>query len=178
MPARTAFRVADLPQNAPTLFEILPDHDALDRLTRDLGITEIRKLRFAGELRALGKRDWQLNAELGATVVQPCVVTLQPVTTRIDTLVARQFLSDLPEPQGEEVEMPEDDDQELLGDTIDVAAVMQEALALAVPQYPRAAQAELGEAVFTEPGKNAMRDEDTRPFAQLAGLRDALKKPE
>ncbi|MEO1732122.1 MAG: DUF177 domain-containing protein [Pseudomonadota bacterium] len=178
MPARTAFRVADLPQNAPTRFEILPDHDALDRFTLDLGITEIRKLRFAGELRALGKRDWQLNAELGATVVQPCVVTLQPVTTRIDTLVARQFLSDLPEPQGEEVEMPEDDDQELLGDTIDVASVMQEALALAVPQYPRAAQAELGEAVFTEPGKNAMRDEDTRPFAQLAGLRDALKKPE
>jgi len=33
---------------------------------------------------------------------------------------------------------------------------------------------ELGEAVFAAPGTAPLRDEDTRPFAGLAGLRAAL----
>ncbi|MGB1722615.1 MAG: DUF177 domain-containing protein, partial [Paracoccaceae bacterium] len=43
---------------------------------------------------------------------------------------------------------------------------------------PRAHGADLGEAVFTEPGKAAMRDEDTRPFAGLAALREQLEDKE
>jgi uncharacterized metal-binding protein YceD (DUF177 family) len=57
---------------------------------------------------------------------------------------------------------------------IDVSAVMAEALALHLPLYPRAGGADLGEAVFTEPGLAPMRDEDAKPFAGLAGLRDTL----
>jgi uncharacterized metal-binding protein YceD (DUF177 family) len=52
---------------------------------------------------------------------------------------------------------------------------LAEALALALPLYPRAPGAELGEAAFTEPGKPVLRDEDARPFAGLAHLRDKLK---
>lgn len=171
-----ALRVAELPQNTPTPFELIPDAEARAALAEELGIDALRKLRFTGRISAHGKRNWLLVGQLGATVVQPCVVTLEPVTTRIDTEVRRLFLARMPEEDAPEVEMPEDENIEPLGTTIDPAAVMAEALALALPLYPRAEGADLGEAVFTEPGKAPMRDEDIRPFAGLAGLRDALKQ--
>ena len=45
-------------------------------------------------------------------------------------------------------------------------------LLLALPLYPRSENAELGEAVFTEDGVAPLKDEDTKPFAGLAALRD------
>ena len=49
------------------------------------------------------------------------------------------------------------------------------ALALALPLYPRAPGAELGQAVFAEPGTAPLKDEDLRPFAGLAGLKAKLE---
>ncbi|KIC11102.1 50S ribosomal protein L34 [Leisingera sp. ANG-M1] len=175
MSESTALRVADLPQNSPTAFEIAPDKEELAALAAELGLNALRKLRFNGEIKARGKRDWQLTGELGATVVQDCVVTLEPVTTRIDEKVALTFLANFETPEGSEVEMPEDDSTEALGTHIDPGAVMVEALALHLPAYPRKDGAELGEAVYAEPGVAPMRDEDARPFAGLAALRGQLK---
>jgi uncharacterized metal-binding protein YceD (DUF177 family) len=175
MTDNSSIRVADLPQNQPTPFDLRPDQARIGNLVRDLDLIGLRKLRFQGQLAPSGKRDWLLTARLGATVVQPCVVTLEPVTTRLDLDVRRQFLANFDHPAEEEVEMHEDDSIEPLGAFIDPALVMAEALALALPLYPRAEGAELGEAVFTKPGKKPMRDEDARPFASLSGLRDSLK---
>ncbi|OED47941.1 YceD family protein [Leisingera sp. S232] len=171
----TALRVADLPQNAPTAFEITPDKGALAALAQEMGVNALRKMRFTGDIKAKGKKDWTLTGRLGATVVQDCVVTLEPVTTRIDQDVTLTYLARLETPEGAEVEMPEDDNIEPLGSHIDPAAVMAEALALHIPAYPRKDGAELGEAVFAEDGVQPMRDEDTRPFAGLAALRNQLK---
>jgi uncharacterized metal-binding protein YceD (DUF177 family) len=66
--------------------------------------------------------------------------------------------------------MPEDDSTEALPEVIDAVTVVVEALALALPLYPRAAGVELGEAVFTEPGLAPLREGDLKPFAALAGL--------
>ncbi|MBY6065332.1 DUF177 domain-containing protein [Leisingera aquaemixtae] len=171
----TALRVADLPQNAPTAFEITPDKAELAALAAELGVNALRKLRFAGEIKAMGKKDWKLAGRLGATVVQDCVVTLEPVTTRIEEPVEITYLARFESPEGAEVEMPEDDSIEPLGTHIDPAAVMAEALALHIPAYPRKDGAELGEAVYAEDGVQPMRDEDTKPFAGLAALRGQLK---
>lgn len=70
----------------------------------------------------------------------------------------------------EAASIPSDDTQEALPEVIDAASVAIEALALALPMYPRAPGVELGEAVFTEPGKAALREGDLKPFAGLAGL--------
>jgi len=174
----TSLRVADLPQNAPTPFDLRPDAQALEALKHELGLLGLRKLSFVGALRAQGKRDWQLDAKLGATVIQPCVVTLEPVTTRIDIPVTRVFIADWSDPDEPEFEIPEGDETEALGAEIDPALIMVEALSLALPQYPRKDGAELDQADFTEPGKQALTDDDVKPFAGLAGLRDALKKDE
>ena len=179
MPARSrpisCFRVADLPQNRPTRFELRPDPTWLDGLTNELGLLGLRKVSLVGDITARGKTDWTLHARLGATVVQPCVVTLAPVTTRIDTDIVRHFMATMPElGDEEEIEMPEDENAEQLGAQIDVALVMTEALALHLPLYPRAKGAEIFKTAFTEPGIQAMTDEDARPFAGLAALRDKL----
>lgn len=172
----TVLRVSDLPQNRATPFSLRLDSARLGDIARELGLDGLRKLSFTGQVQAEGKRDWRLTAMLGATVVQPCVVTLEPVTTRIDTEVRRLFLADWSDPDEDEAEIPEDDESEPLGSVIDLGSVMVEALALALPVYPRKEGVELGEAVFAEPGKKAMTDEETRPFAGLAALRDSLKK--
>lgn len=167
-------RVADLAKGQTRAVLIEPGAEARAAIAGALGIDAVKKLRFEGRLEPLGKRDWQLTGTLGATVVQPCVVTLAPVTTRIDTDLRREWLADWQEPTGDEVELPEDVDADPLGAEIDLGAVIVEALALALPDFPRAEGVELGEAVFTEPGQPAMRDEDARPFAGLAALRDKL----
>lgn len=166
-----------LPRSAPHEFALQPEGDTRAALATELGIEAIRKLRFTGRLTPLGATDWALEAELGATVVQPCVVSLQPVTTRIDTSVARRYLAQSPEPEIDtsgEAEMPEDDTVEGLPEQLDLSVVMAEALALALPDYPRADGVELGEAVFAAPGTEPMRDEDAKPLAGLKALRDKL----
>ena len=173
---RSQLRLADLATRRATPFELVPTAQERQAIATELGIVGVKKLRFAGQLEPMGRTDWRLQADLGATVVQDCVVTLDPVTTRIDEPVTRNYLANLPEPDATEAEMPEDDTAEPLPAVIDLAQVMIEALALALPLYPRAAGADLGDAVFTEPGANPMTDDDAKPFAGLGALRESLGK--
>lgn len=163
-----------LGRNADHGFALHPDADARTAAAAALGIDAVRKLRFEGTLSPIGRSDWSLSARLGATVVQPCVVSLAPVTTRIDTDVTRRYLADFTEPDAEEAEMPEDDTAEALPDRLDLGALMLEALALALPDYPRADDAALETRQFAAPGVTPMSDEDAKPLAGLAALRDAM----
>lgn len=177
----TVIPVAELRPSQVRAFELIAATEARAALAAELGATAVRKLRFSGEIAAEGRTGWRLTGMLGATVVQACIVTLDPVTTRIDTPVTRLFLPenavDQPE-AGSEIEMPEDDSIEVLGPEIDLAAIMTEALALALPSYPRKADAELGEAVFAEDGTEPLTDETVKPFAGLAALRNKLADPD
>jgi uncharacterized metal-binding protein YceD (DUF177 family) len=102
---------------------------------------------------------------------------LQPVKTRIDEPVHRVFLANWDDPVGESVrEMDEDVESEALGEELDLENVALEAISLAMPDYPRLPDAELPQAVFTEPGQKAMTDEEAKPFAALAALKDKLGK--
>lgn len=171
-----SFRVADLPNRKATRFSLTPSAEERAQIAAELGIVGIKKLTFQGQIAPAGNRDWRLDATLGSTVVQSCVVTLEPVTTRIDEKIQRRFKVDLDVPETAEVEMPDDDSIEQLGDYIDPQKVMVEALSIELPDYPRKSEALLEDANFTEPGKAAMTDEDARPFAALAGLKDKLGK--
>jgi uncharacterized metal-binding protein YceD (DUF177 family) len=172
MPSPRPFRAADLGRREPLQFRLEPDATGRRALADLLGIAEIRKLRFAGTLAPEGRRNWRLEAVLGATVVQPCVISLAPVVTRIDEPVLRRYLADWAEPEPcSETEMPEDDTAEPLGAEIDPAQVMAEALALALPDFPRAEGVELGTGAFAPPGAEPLTDEALRPFAALARLK-------
>ncbi|EKE45031.1 hypothetical protein OCGS_0726 [Oceaniovalibus guishaninsula JLT2003] len=173
MMRKTLVRLDDTSRRTERQFEIEPDAEARAAMADALGLDALRKLRFRGTLTPHGRRDWTLRADLGATVVQPCGITLAPVTTRIDDTVERTYLAEMDTAApGGEVEMPQDVTQEPLPAALDLDEVLFEALALAVPAFPRAPGAEIGQVLHAEPGTAPMRDEDTRPFA---GLRDAMK---
>lgn len=172
MTAQT-LRLSDLKRK--TGFDLKPDATARKAIAERLAISGVKKLTFKGHLAPAGKADWELHARLGATVVQPCVVTLDPVTTRIDEDTSRRYLADMPDtPEAVEFEMPEDDTAEALPDTLDLAVVMEEALALALPPWPRAPGVDPVEIAVTEPGQTPMTDDDTKPFAALKSLQQKL----
>jgi len=156
-------------------FDLRPDDEARAEMAKHLGLLALKKLTFKGEITPEGPRDARLTARLGATVVQPCGVTLQPVSTRIEEDVTRLYLANLPESEpAEEAEMPEDVEVEAMPQSLDLALVMEEALSLALPMFPRAPDAGSADVSVTEPGKAVMTDEDAKPFAGLAGLRDTM----
>ncbi|MCP1168815.1 YceD family protein [Limimaricola litoreus] len=175
---RQVIRLSDLSHKRGTETVLEPDAPARAAVARELGIPGVRKLRFKAVLAPEGSRGWRLDADLGATVVQDCVVTLDPVVTRIDEKITRRYLADVTEPGETEVEMPEDDTIEPLPSAVDLGAVMIEALALALPDYPRAEGAGAGDMSVTEPGATPITDEDVKPFAALKGLRERLKGDE
>lgn len=164
------FATAQLLRRKHTAVNFAPA--ATDRavIAAALDLSDLPAFKLTGEVEPAGKHDLLLTARITARVVQPCSVTLVPVETRIDEPVMRRYLADFQQPDGTEVEMPEDDTADPLTDSIDVAAVAIEALALALPQYPRSPGADLGEAVFAAPGAAPLRDTDLRPFAGLAAL--------
>ena len=172
-PARLSPR--DLTARGDNRFTLVPEKAVMAELAALLGLSGLRKLRLSGTLRAEGRDGWRLDATLGATVTQPCVITAEPVTTRIDAPVSRLFLRDFAETT-EEAEFDGDDEAEPLGEAIDLSHVLTEALALALPDYPRLPGAELGEARIAPPGSEPLRDEEVKPFAGLAQLRDKLKE--
>lgn len=163
-------RVASLAARKPTRFDLVPGPADLALLAEELGLAGLRKLRFRGALRPAGRNDWLLEADLGATVVQSCIATLAPVTTRIEERVTRRYVAGLEPPTAEEVEMPEDDSEEPLPEVIDPGAVMVEALTLSLPLYPRAGEPDETAAAVAPPGVEPLGDSARRPFAGLADL--------
>lgn len=168
-------RSAALSARKPTRFAFHPEAEGRAAIAAALGLLDLPALSFSGEIRPAGRHDFELTAKLTARAVQPCSVTLAPVPCRIDEPVHRRFDADFQAPDAEEAEMV-DDEVEPLPDIIDIAAIAAEALALALPLYPRAKGAELGEAVFAAPGTKPLAEADLKPFAGLAGLADRLKK--
>jgi uncharacterized metal-binding protein YceD (DUF177 family) len=170
------FRVASIAGRSATHFKFTPDAAARKAIAASLDLLDLPQMVFDGDIRPSGKRDMVLTGKLTALAVQPCSITLDPVKTKIDEPVLRQYLADFETPKGEEVEIPDDDSMEALGDVIDAAAVAIEALALALPLYPRAPGVELGEMVVGPPGVKPLRDEALKPFAGLAGLIERADK--
>jgi uncharacterized metal-binding protein YceD (DUF177 family) len=169
--------LADLPSGREVAFEIVFDATQRAETIKLLGLLELDELRFVGKLSPRDQYDWKLTGKLGASAVMACVLTLDPVKIRLDDTVSLTFLSCWKEPKPDSVsEMDENVDSEPLSDLIDLAAIAREALALALPDYPRKKDAVLSEAVFAEPGTAAMTDEDAKPFAELAALKKRFEK--
>ena len=169
-------RLSNLPSGRATTFDLRPTAPERQAVAKMLGILGVKKLTFSGTLTPQGKTDWQLEAKLGATVVQPCVVSLDPVTTRIDEPVRRDYVAAQPDIDEPEVEMATDETVDPLPETLDIAQVMIEALSLALPAYPRATAAEMGAMAYAAPGVAPMTDDDAKPFASLGSLRESLEK--
>ena len=132
---------------------------AVERLTANL-----HAVPFRGGIRVTGR--------VAGRVVQPCVVTLEPVSQDIDEAVDRVFL---PASAGvtnghSEAEIFVDPEGEDLPDVFDgreadLSGMIIETLALAIDPYPRAPGVSVADLGIED------EDEEASPFAVLKGLR-------
>ncbi len=172
-----AIDVSDLPKNRTRRFALNLDETELAALADDLRILGVKKLKFEGEIAYNDQGEVVVRADLGATATQACVVTLEPVRTRIDEEIVRRFSPDLEALSEVGQMLPEEDENvDPLGDVIDLGLVLVESIALNLPDFPRVDGAELKQRVFAEPGVAPLTDEDAKPFAGLAALKDKLSK--
>lgn len=169
-------RVAGLSGRKPTRFRFAPEASERARIAAELDLIGLPALVMSGEISPVGRGDFQLVAQLTARAIQACSITLAPVPAKLDEAVLRRYLATFEYPVGDEVEIPEDDTTEPLPEVIDLRQVASEALALALPLYPRAEGAMLGARIYAPPGAEPLTDDVIKPFAGLAGLAQALKK--
>lgn len=163
-------RVSQLNARRPTPVALTPDADTRARIAAHLGLLALPQLRLTGTLVPAPNDSWLLEARLEARVEQNCVVTLAPVSTAIAEDIRRVYSPHVAVPEGDEVEMP-DDEIEPLGQVIDPGAVLLEELSLALPLYPRAPGAELPDAAIApDDAAEDITGDTRRPFAGLAGL--------
>lgn len=117
--------------------------DAAERqaLGRRLDLLGLEELRASGRVqRSQDGRELHLAGALEALVVQTCVVSLDPVRSRVAEPIERRWLlpGAGPAPESDELVDPEAVDVEPLeGAVIDFGAVVAEELALALDPYPR-----------------------------------------
>lgn len=169
-PRPTRFRTGALSPRKPTRFSYRPDAAERAALADDLGLLALYALDLTGEIRPAGRDELVLEATLSARADQACSVTLAPVPASVSEPVRRRYIAGMTVPEGDEVEMPEDDTTEPMPEVIDLADIAAEALALALPLYPRAPGAEFGQAVHAAQGVTPLSDADLKPFAGLQGL--------
>lgn len=164
-----------VPVDGALPFEISGSTSQRAAMAEALGVPAVRKLRASGEILRPTPGTVIVSGEVGATVEQTCVVTLEPVTTRIDEPIRRTFSANVTDVE-DDYQIREDEDVNVdpLGDAVDLAAVVAETLALALPPYPRADGASLDATQFAAPGVTPMTDEAARPFAALEALKEKL----
>lgn len=109
---------------------------------------------------------WAVTGRLRAEAVQACVVTLDPVAQSIDEAIDLRFAPGA-KAHADDPDAPEP----LVGDTIDVGAIVADHLSLALDPFPRAPGATYEPA--PEPA-----DAKPNPFAALERLKGRLKGEE
>jgi uncharacterized metal-binding protein YceD (DUF177 family) len=164
MPVPEFSRRVSLARLGPEPFRqrIEADKTECAALARRFDLVAVDRLTAQVELVRQGPDRILLNAAFDAEFVQSCVVTLDPVAGA----VAEHFTLLYGPPELEETGIGGIEDEAafepLIGDAIDIGEAVTQEFALALPPFPRSADAD-GDAVLPaaeEPG----------PFAELARL--------
>ena len=164
--------VADL---AETAFDVEADAEEREALARHLGLVSLERLE-AGLL--ISPEDGMIGVRgtLLAELTQSCVVTLEPVKTRIDASIQRLYGPDYTEGAlDEDVELTlelDDPPDPITDGVIDLGIAVAEQLALEIDPFPKAPGANFGGFENEETG----REKGGGVFAALAGLKDKLAK--
>ncbi len=160
--------------------ELAATPEECQALAERFSLVGLRDLKASGRLErpAGAGGELVLRCHLTASPVQSCVVTLEPVATRVDETIERRFrrvsaaeLAAEAAALAEEVEMSEV--EPLVGSQLDLGEVVAEEFGLALDPYPRAADAEAALA-GQQLGPTVTINADERaesPFAGLAELK-------
>ena len=162
-----------LVQNRGVNFNLNFSEALISSVVKQHGLIKLQKASFVGTVLPLDQGDWVLSGRLGASIEQPCSLTLLPVRTRIDTQVTRNFRKSLL-PLSKttlDTETTTDDNDEQLHQIIDIFCIFSEALSLELPDYPKTKNVVATIIDYGPPGTEALTDDTAKPFAALAGLK-------
>ncbi|GHA36498.1 metal-binding protein [Devosia pacifica] len=151
--------------------EFTADSEALAQLTERLKVQSVEALSATLTAKRL-RGGLQVVGQVSAAITQACVVTLDPVTQRIDETVDRVFLPASQKPKEPEpgtetfVDLEGDDPPDYIeGNEVDLTELVIETVALAVDPYPRAEGVSVEDVIETD----APAEES--PFAKLKQLK-------
>ncbi len=147
------------------------------RLAQFLGLQSVDSFCLEYRLSASSQDRFLLTGHLDARVTQLCVVTLEPVSGRIEEEIS---LECWPEAQlgviskdeagTEDGSLPEDLPVPIVGGRVDLGALAAELLASAIDPYPRKEGVDFD---WRDP-KDGSSDNPASPFAELAKLKSKL----
>ena len=147
--------------------------EELEGLAEALHIVDCERLLVRYTLRPMANRRFRLQGDLEADVVQSCVVTLEPVRSRLAESFKVEFWPsdamahtiDNPGSGDQRVFSP-DDPEPIVGNRLEIGRVVGELLTVALDPYPRVAGTHLDPA--SDQATNTSRT-DAGQFAALAG---------
>ena len=166
------FAVADITETGRHL-DIVADSKAREAIAKTAGLNALPQLEANFDLIRQGSGGVHVSGRVVATVVQSCVVTLEPVETAIDEVIDLTFQPDdaaSGASGGFHALDAEDPPEPLRDGVVDLGAVATEFLLLGIDPYPRKPGV-----VFDAPTTS---DPSGHPFAALAALKkDGTTKP-
>ncbi|SOE17344.1 uncharacterized protein DUF177 involved in 23S rRNA accumulation [Hoeflea halophila] len=160
----------------PISVKISADAADLERLARQWHVPEVQSFETELELGRWKRDGVRVKGHVRSTIVQECVVTLDPVTQTIEEEVETIFLPENSrltkrtlDVNGEMFLDPDGPDLPELfsGDSIDVGAVAAEFAALSIDAYPRKEGLEYADRIESD----SSTDKKPSPFAVLQGLK-------
>jgi uncharacterized metal-binding protein YceD (DUF177 family) len=159
--------VSEVPETGRHI-DLAADARARAAVAKLAGLAALPRLEATLDVMPRGRGGLRVVGRVSATVVQTCVVTLEPIENEVDEPVDLVFVpaGELPAPgrDGGDVEVPlEDAPEPLVGGHIDLGAIATEFFILGVDPYPRKP-----DAVFHSP---VAGDDSVHPFASLAALK-------
>jgi uncharacterized metal-binding protein YceD (DUF177 family) len=150
--------VDDVPEKGLAV-EVVADADERAVLAKAFGLSEIKSLTGRFDVRRKG-REAIAKGEVTATVVQICVVTLDPFEAEVKEEVDLRFVPDAPALDDEDA--PPDSPDPIVDGRIDLGAITAEFLALGLDPYPK----KPGAAFAFQPDADK-----ENPFSVLAALK-------
>lgn len=155
----------------PRSVEISAEAEERAGLAHRFGLQSLDRLEARATL-TTSAQGIDVTGHMRADAVQNCVVTGDPIPTRIDQDFVVRFVPEDAAPEADEIELSAEDCDimEHDGQQIDLGEAVAQTLGLALDPYPRSANAE---ARLREAGVKS--EEEAGPFGALAALKDKLQ---
>jgi uncharacterized metal-binding protein YceD (DUF177 family) len=144
--------------------EIVASESERDALARRLDLVSLDRLTAQIELTPRGRDMYLLRAEFSASFAQNCVVTLEPVPDAVSEQFELLYGPPESEEAAEGIAGDEVAFEPLSGEAIDVGEAVAQEFSLALPEFPRAPDADLA-------AEMPAGEADGHPFALLSRLR-------
>ena len=164
-------------EDGETVIDIEADADERAALTRRFGLLALDSLTAKVGLTPVDGGLVRVHGALAAEITQACVVTLEPVTSRVEASFECLYGADTPEEAGGLITDAdtEESPESLAHGAIDVGEAVAEQLALELDPFPRSPGAAFDG--LSSASESVGNDDtgDAGPFAVLARLKEKPK---